>query len=238
MTNQRPLPDEIYVRRRVGALVILLLLVALVVWGLSALAKSGASSAEGTKADATAVTTPSTPPVTSPTVPAPEDATTTTAATTVTEVEAEGESEGANEASTSEMPLAKGSCELADLRITALTEHPSFKVGATPRIFMDVENPTDTECVLDLNDGDMRFEVYDMATNARVWSDTDCYPSIITGVERFPAGERRPFEAVWSGTGSAPGQCTGRQTVPAGSYYLHAVIGDNASDPAPFNFTG
>ena len=76
-----------------------------------------------------------------------------------------------------------------------------------------------------------------MATNARVWSDTDCYASIVVGQETFPAGEKRPYQAVWSGTASAPGVCTDRKTVPAGSYYLHAVIGDNASDAAPFNFT-
>lgn len=237
MTNQRPLPDEIYVRRRVGALVVLLILVVLVVWGLSAVAKSGNNSGDGSDAAvASTDVTPSITPVTEPTVPAPEDAESSTSATTeVTATDAE--KEGDVEASASEESLAKGSCELSDLRITALTEFPSFKVGDSPKIFMEVENPTDTDCVLDLNDGDMRFEVYDMATNARVWSDTDCYASIVVGQETFPAGEKRPYQAVWSGTASAPGACTDRKTVPAGSYYLHAVIGDNASDAAPFNFT-
>ena len=240
MTNQRPLPDEIYVRRRVGALVILLVLVALVIWGLSAVAKSGNSSGDGSDAAvSTSVSTASVTPVTEPTVPAPEDAESTTKSTTgattaATKEETEGEGE---EASASDEPIAKGSCELSDLRITALTEFPSFKVGDSPKIFMEVENPTDTDCVLDLSDGDMRFEVYDMATNARVWSDTDCYASIVVGQETFPAGEKRPYQAVWSGTASAPGICTDRKTVPTGSYYLHAVIGDNASDAAPFNFT-
>ena len=41
MSNQRPLPPEIYMRRRVAALVILLVVVALLVWGLSAFARSG-----------------------------------------------------------------------------------------------------------------------------------------------------------------------------------------------------
>ena len=237
MTNQRPLPDEIYVRRRVGALVVLLILVVLVVWGLSAVAKSGNNSGDGSDAAvASTDVTPSITPVTEPTVPAPKDAESSTSATPEAAA-TDAEKEGDVEASASEEPLAKGSCELSDLRITALTEFPSFKVGDSPKIFMEVENPTDTDCVLDLNDGDMRFEVYDMATNARVWSDTDCYASIVVGQETFPAGEKRPYQAVWSGTASAPGACTDRKTVPAGSYYLHAVIGDNASDAAPFNFT-
>ncbi|WP_284522666.1 hypothetical protein [Corynebacterium aquatimens] len=43
MTNRRPLPDEIYMRRRVAALVVLLLVVAMIVWGLTAWARSGNS---------------------------------------------------------------------------------------------------------------------------------------------------------------------------------------------------
>ena len=102
---------------------------------------------------------------------------------------------------------------------------------------MNVKNPTDTDCVIDVGDDLLRFEVYEMRTNARVWSDTNCYPGVETGVQEFPAGTERGLNAVWSGTGSAPGQCTNREQVPAGAYYLHAVIDDNASDPAPFNLT-
>ncbi|WP_370639216.1 hypothetical protein [Corynebacterium sp. CNCTC7651] len=91
--------------------------------------------------------------------------------------------------------------------------------------------------MLDLEDGALRFEVYGMASNDRMWADTDCYPSVEQGRQEFPAGEERGFDARWSKKGSAPGQCTNRAAVPAGAYYLHAVIEDNASDPAPFNLT-
>ena len=79
--------------------------------------------------------------------------------------------------------------------------------------------------------------IRDRATNQRVWADTDCYPSVTTGRQTFEAGTEKPFEARWSRADSKPGQCDGRQPVPAGSYYLHTVIGDNASDAMPFNLS-
>ena len=102
---------------------------------------------------------------------------------------------------------------------------------------MEVQNPTDVDCVIDLDTNIMRFEVYDMATNNRVWSDVDCFDPVFAGQETFPRDSKRGFEARWSGTSSQPNVCTDRQPVPAGSYYLHTVIGDNASDAVPFNLT-
>lgn len=231
MTNQRPLPDEIYMRRRVGALVIILLVVILLVWGLSALARSGSDAKPvGGTETVSAVTSTEPAPVTEPTVPAPDEET-STAETTETETATETQTE------TTAVAAKKGSCELGDLIITASTKNPSFPVGSKPEFFMNVKNPTDTDCVIDVGDDLLRFEVYDMRTNARVWSDTDCYPGVETGVQEFAAGSERGLKAVWSGTGSAPGQCTNREQVPAGAYYLHAVIDTNASDPAPFNLT-
>lgn len=227
MTNQRPLPDEIYTRRRVGALVILLLVVILLVWGLSALARSGSDATPAGDTESATATSTEPAPVTEPTVPEPTDET-EAPATTTTATETTG---------TTAAAAKKGSCELSDLIITASTKHPSFPVGSKPEFFMNVKNPTDTDCVIDVGEDLLRFEVYNMGTNARVWSDTDCYPGVETGVQEFPAGTERGLNAIWSGTGSAPGQCTNREQVPAGAYYLHAVIDTNASDPAPFNLT-
>lgn len=227
MTNQRPLPDEIYMRRRVGALVIILLVVILAVWGLSALARSGGAASENTSTSSS--TEPA--PVTEPTVPAPSDGTETETTTTETATE------NSTETATTEAAAKTGSCELGDLIVTASARHPSFPVGSKPEFFMNVKNPTDTNCVIDVGDDQLRFEVYEMRTNARVWADTDCNGAVQTGVRDFPAGTEQSFRAVWSGTGSAPGECTDREQVPAGAYYLHAVIHDNASDPFPFNLT-
>lgn len=233
MTNQRPLPEEIYVRRRVAALVILLLVVVLVIWGLTAWAKSGsAPETENTTVTQTAESAP----VTEPTVPEPSESTTSSSSSTSSSATATS-SGTATSASPTTSVAAKGSCELKDLQITAATAQASFPANSEPKFYMEVRNPTDTDCVIDLNSETMRYEVYDMATNKRVWADTDCYPAVETGTKTFPAGETLTFDATWSGTASQPGQCSNRQPVAAGAYYLHGVIGNNASDAAPFNIT-
>ena len=208
-------------RRRVAALVILLVIVALLVWGLSAFARSGKTD-ETENTPETVSEAPSTTLATEPTVQLSEESTTSPTQSSEETVAA---------------PVKKGSCELADLEIHASSNQPSYAIGVQPVFYMEVENPTDTDCVIDLDDNLLRFEVYDMATNDRIWSDTDCYPPVAAGNVEFAPGEKRRWEARWSVTASQPGQCDNRPEVKAGSYFLHGVIGDNASDASPFNIT-
>lgn len=215
-------------RRRVAALVILLVVVALLVWGLSAFARSGKpeTTDEATETPSTTIATePTVELSTEPTETTETTATTATATTTATTEE------------TASAPVKRGSCELGDLNIQASSNQPSYAVGTQPVFYMEVENPTDTDCVIDLDDNLLRFEVYDMASNDRIWSDTDCYPPVAGGTVEFAPGEKRRWEARWSGTASQPGQCDNRPAVKEGSYFLHGVIGENASDASPFNIT-
>ena len=230
MTNQHPLPPEIYRRRRVAALVALLVLVVFLVWGLSAMARSG-----GGDADVSTSTSPTTTPVTEPTVPEPGAATPSESETA--KESASGEPTEPTSSAEHTQAAPSGTCELKDLRVVTSTNQPSYAVGEQPVFYMEVQNPTDADCVIDLDTNIMRFEVYDMATNNRVWSDVDCFDPVFAGQETFPRDSKRGFEARWSGTSSQPNVCTDRQPVPAGSYYLHTVIGDNASDAVPFNLT-
>ena len=213
-------------RRRVAALVILLVVVALLVWGLSAFARSGKTDETETTPE-TVAEAPSTTLATEPTVQLSEESTKPTSSEAPTQPSEE----------TAAAPVKKGSCELADLQIHASSNQPSYAVGVQPVFYMEVENPTDTDCVINLDDDLLRFEVYDMATNDRIWSDTDCYPPVAAGNVEFAPGEKRRWEARWSATASQPGQCDNRPEVKAGSYFLHGVIGDNASDASPFNIT-
>ena len=215
-------------RRRVAALVILLVVVALLVWGLSAFARSGKpeTTDEATETPSTTIATePTVELSTEPTETTETTETTATATTTATTEE------------TAAAPVKRGSCELGDLNIQASSNQPSYAVGTQPVFYMEVENPTDTDCVIDLDDNLLRFEVYDMASNDRIWSDTDCYPPVAGGTVEFAPGEKRRWEARWSGTASQPGQCDNRPAVKEGSYFLHGVIGENASDASPFNIT-
>ncbi|MDK8799710.1 MULTISPECIES: hypothetical protein [Corynebacterium] len=227
MSNQRPLPPEIYMRRRVAALVILLVVVALLVWALSAMARSGGSGSDGATETSTEQTVNPTV-ATEPTVAAPEESTSETASASPSE-----EPSSSVEAA----PARTGACELKDLRIKALPNQPSYAAGTEPVFYMEVENPTDTDCVIDLDENILRFEVYDMRTNERMWADTDCYQPVVSGTQTYKAGEKQGYQARWSGTVSQPGKCDDRPAIEPGSYFLHTVIGDNASEAAPFNIT-
>ena len=225
MSNRSPrrLPEEIYVRRRVAAAGIILALVVLLIWGLVAFAGRGDDSAATSAASSAVVTTEDT---------AAEITRTSTSRTS----EAEESSEAsAIESESAEPAEPKDSCELADLRIEASSDRPAYPGDVQPTFYMTVANPTAADCEINLDDAELRFEVYNLETNERVWADTDCYPSVLTGDEVFPAGDERRFQAVWSRLGSAPGQCNARRDVGTGSFYLHAVIGDNPSDAYPFN---
>ncbi len=254
------LPPEIYVRRRVAALVIILLLVGILlgVWALlsgddkptesekiahSVSASDAASSpvssaADGSVVDGSAADTPS-----------------AAASSSGSEDSSGSKASFDSESNSDETPTAlhphdmevsassdaehpaqeKEDCTLSDLRITASSDQATYPAGVQPEFYMTVNNPTDKDCVVDLDEETLRFEVYGLATNRRIWADTDCYPAVQTGKQTFKAGTTRTFQATWSRLGSSPGQCTNRPESVSGGYYLHAVIGDNASAAYTFN---
>lgn len=223
--SNRRLPEEIYVRRRVAAVVVLLVVIGLLVWGMVAFANRGDEpeapvASETTTTETTATTASS------------EESTTETTAASTSEEASEEPSETTVAAEGAE---GKETCELADLRITATSDRPSYGPNVQPTFYMTVANPTDADCEINLDDEQLRFEVYNLENNNRVWADTDCYPSVLGGDETFEAGDERSFQAVWSRLESQPGQCSNRTPVEAGPYFLHAVIGSNPSDAHPFN---
>ena len=226
--------EVIYRRRRIAALVILLVVIALAIWGLTSL---GGESSEETDTAAVTTTLDNSVSITPETTQAPE--TTDSTEATSSPEDAAGSSVSAAEGTTEDAPeptgALKDSCDLSDLVITAGSNKPNFAPGEQPQLYMTVENPTAADCEVDLDDEVLRFEVYNLATNARVWADVDCNPAVETGTRVFPAGEQRYFQAIWSRTTSAPGQCSDRQPVPAGAYFLHTVIGDNPSQALTFN---
>lgn len=221
-TGSRRLPQQVYYQRRRAAAVIALVLVALlIVWLLSALGGNNedntAQVAETTTTQPTAVETTA---PTSEEAPAPAP---------------ESEEAATSEEVASEAAAPKDSCTLADLIINARTDQPNYGNGVLPTFYMTIENPTAADCVIDFTEATPRFEVYNLANNQRLWSDVDCNDSVGSGEQTIPPGEERFYQATWSRTTSAPDRCDDRQRVEPGSFYLHTVIGDNASQPATFN---
>ena len=237
----KPLPREIYVRRRLAALVAILVLVVILIWAATAL--FGGSSEEKEEGSQPAAASSSLAQAT--TSQAEETATETDEATSETadEKPAKEGSDNADDAAKSEesqptelaVDPSKTECSLEDLMVMAKTNEDSVPGGKMPTFYMEVFNPTTKDCSINLDEQQLRFEVYKMGSNERVWSDTDCYASVETGTQTFKSGETRFFQADWSRKRSEPGKCTDRPEADSGAYFLHTVIGENYSAALPFN---
>ena len=102
----------------------------------------------------------------------------------------------------SEAAQAKETCDLSDLKIEASTDHFSYEEGQLPNLYMKVANPTKADCIIDLTDNVIRFEIYTMDTNQLLWSDVDCNDPAETGKQTFKANSERYFKVQWSRTSS------------------------------------
>lgn len=216
MTN-RSLPPEIYRRRRIAALVIVLAL-ALVVAGLVRWIAGGASDGENTAGEISETVTA-----------------TRTDGTEATS--APGGQEPEPYPTSSEAPsIDKDTCEIGDLQLTVTADSPNY-TDDNPRFALTIANPTRGDCEIDLSANTVRFEVYEMETFARVWSDTDCHDSEASGTETIPAGEKIVYDVNWSRLGSAPGRCTQSERTEAGpgGYLVYGLLGDRPSDAFTFN---
>lgn len=236
----KPLPREIYVRRRLAALVAILVLVVILIWAATAL--FGGSS-EDKESQPAAASSSLAQPSEQPTTSQPEETESEAPASESESEEEQPSEEGSQEAEKSEesqptelaVDPSKTECSLEDLKVMAKTNEDSVPGGKMPTFYMEVFNPTTKDCSIDLDEQQLRFEVYKMGSNERVWSDTDCYASVENGEQTFKSGETRFFQADWSRKRSEPGQCTDRPEADSGAYFLHTVIGDNYSAALPFN---
>ena len=221
VTTPQRLPEKYYRRRRIAALIILVVVVALLIWGISALARSG-NDDQPVEETTTAVESPSSS--SEPIAIDEEDEETDEEEPTFEKEEDEEEPEAEAKA-----------CEPNDLDVSVQADRTTYGPDARPVFHMIVANPGDQDCIVDLDEHILRFEVYDLGSNERLWSDVDCFEPVETGEQTFKAGDDRYFEAVWSKTGSAPGECENRPQMEPGGYFLHGVIGDNASESVTFN---
>ncbi|WP_066509717.1 hypothetical protein [Corynebacterium sp. CMW7794] len=236
-TPRKPLPPVIYQRRRAAALILILVVVAalIIAWAVGRGGKDDASQqAAATSSLAQPADAPSSAPSAAPTSSAAEAPASDGAPSAESSAAAPSESAAPSDsAAASEAP--KNSCTVDDLKVSVKAVEASYKDGDLPVFVMDVENPTAVDCDIDLDQNKLRFEVYKMGTNARVWADTDCYPSVQTGRTTFKAGATQQFQATWSRKGSEPGQCSDRPVAEAGHYFAHGIIGDNYSEGYTFN---
>ena len=229
-----PLPPEVYWRRRVAAVVGLLVVLAVLIWIGSAVA-GGSPSPTGSAAaesSSTAATTASSAAPTS-TPPAP-----VTGAPTSTVVPVPGSSTPApagTAAPASATPPAP--CPDPSVALTAQVAQPSYKVGEEPVFRLLVSNSSTTPCTRALDAGLQQVIVYSADGSQRLWSSNDCYPGTGTETKTLNPGEQTAYSIRWSGTTSQPGCTAPRTPVAAGAYTVAVSLGAINSVPVPFTLT-
>ena len=210
---QGSLPREVYVRRRVAAVVIAVVAVLAVVLALFL-----ASRDTGTDTQETA---------------GGGDTETTAPATETTTEDSDSDEDSDDE----EGGASRGRCADEDLSLDVWPAEPNVPVGESLRLYTTIHNNSDSTCSRDLSEAPLSFEVYRLDDNIKVWSSIDCTtPREEDEVELRP-GEPEPRQIDWTGRRSAEGACSeaDRPPVDVGAYQVYALVGNVFSPAATFN---
>lgn len=229
----RPLPPEIYRRRRIAAGVGLLVLVLVLVLIVRAITGGGGDSTETAADSSTSSATAGSSESTTRSADA-----SSSASTSGTSGSSGASSEESEEADPSESRTAEptGTCNVDDLRLEVRSGAPTYAGGQLPDFIMSVANNSAADCTVDLEANPMSFEVFNLASYERIWGDTDCNEPTATEDIDLAAGESRNFALNgWSRTTSAPDQCADRADAGTGAFLLYGHLGDEVSEPATFN---
>lgn len=207
---QDQLPREVYVRRRVAAVVVAIIAVAAVILALFLASRDSGTDTQETAAGGDGDS--------SETVDTSE-----TSASETTEPDDGGAS--------------RGRCADEDLRLDVWPAEPNVPEGEDVRFFVNIANVSDTTCDRDLSEVPLSFEVYRLDTNAKVWSSIDCTtPRDEDEVELRPEAPE-PRQIDWTGRRSAEGACSesDRSPVEVGAYQVYALVGNVFSPASTFN---
>jgi hypothetical protein len=119
-------------------------------------------------------------------------------------------------------PSTPSTCNLARLQIAATTAAPTFAVGDSPTLYLQVANPGPVPCVVDLSDRQILMQVYN--GQSRVWGSHDCQIQPGTNLKTLAVDGPVRVGVRWSGL-SSQAQCSGtRQRVVGGVYTLYVQL--------------
>ncbi|MEU6828475.1 hypothetical protein ABZ894_07455 [Nocardia beijingensis] len=207
-----PLPPEIYWRRRVFAIGILVVALALLIWVVLAVARGGDSPGDAAAAGTSSAVTKSADAAAKPS----------------------GQS-GAPKSSAAATTVAAGPCPDQSLAIKVTVEQPTYKTGEQPVFGIVITNISAVACTRDMGSGLQQVSVHTLDGQRRLWSSTDCYPDGQPDVRTMGRGEQAAFTVTWSGTTSQPNCAGERVQVPPGAYSVVAQLGSVRSMAEPFN---
>ena len=243
-----PLPATVYWRRRVGVIVVTVVVLALVVWLLVSLTGApapdpaaqrsalGESRSASSTTSAPAATPPTTALPTAPaaTTPAPAAPAAAPAATTPAPAATTPAPAAAVPAPAAAAPSV---CPDTAVKLTAQVAAASYPVGQQPVFRILVTNTSAVACTRDLDAGLQQVLVYSADRATRLWSSNDCYPGKSVDVPAMNPGEVKTYSVKWSGTSSEPTCQAVRTPLPAGAYTAVVRLGGLTSQPVPFTLT-
>jgi hypothetical protein len=251
-----PLPPEIYWRRRVLAIVVAVVVLALVIWAVLAFTSGDDPETEPAASETTmSETTPTTPDGSGVEAGAETgssgggsgtggsggtDSSNTSsgsessASSTSADAAESGSEAGTTPASASTAP---GQCSDQSLAVRVTAGEPNYQVGTEPEFTIVITNIGTSSCERDLGAGLQQVLVYTLDGNQRVWANTDCFPDSTADVRSLAPGDQAAFSVQWSGTTSEPGCATPREPVQPGAYTVIGQLGGLRSTPEPFNVT-
>lgn len=222
MTNQQ-LPPEIYRRRRIAAIVagvVVVLVIVLLVW----LVTSGGEDGQDTATDEVV------------TASREDGEDVTSVPSESSSAERSSTEAPAYQSSATRETVDKDTCEVSDVVLDVRPDSLVYPAGDDAEFFVELYNPTQGTCEVDLTEVPVGFVVYDITTNTRVWSSLDCREEAES--ERLELGpdEEEIFSIGWNRTSSAPGACgeSERVDVGAGEFAVHAVFGEQVSEYETF----
>jgi hypothetical protein len=113
-------------------------------------------------------------------------------------------------------------CQAGALKVAAVVDKPSYRVGEQPMVLLQVTNTGSAPCVQNLADSQVELRVYN--GESRVWGSHDCTVQPGVSDRTLAVGQPVRVSVVWSGLSSQP-KCAGtRQRVGAGTYTLYALL--------------
>lgn len=243
---QGPLPPEIYWRRRAvavgGAVVVVGLVVALIVWMTSGSGDPHNTAAtQSVSSSSTASSTTSAPPASEPQAggasgePDAGGGSGGGAGGSGAPAGASSPVESASPAGVPGGAAGPALCPDQAISVVLYTDEPTYTIGQNPVFTIVTTNAGLSECTRDVGKAVQNVIVRTLDGTRTLWSARDCSPlNTVNNVVLKPAQQVKDT-ITWSGTTSSPGCERPRTQVPAGSYSAIGKIGERESFPITFN---
>ncbi|WAL47026.1 hypothetical protein [Rhodococcus pyridinivorans] len=240
-----PLPPEIYWRRRILAIGVSVVVLALVIWLVVALT-GGEDPDQNPEPAAAEVTTSATTTAADASADAASASTTRSGGSSGSSGSggAEGsasddadEDDTSTSATTSAAPVPPGQCSDQSLAVRVTADEPNYRIGSEPDFTIVITNIGTSQCERDLGAGLQQVLVYSLDGNERLWANTDCFPESTADIRSLAPGDQAAYSVKWSATTSEPGCQAPREPVGPGAYTVVGQLGGLRSVPEPFNIT-